>query len=178
MAVLRHRKFALPIFLDIENATQTALSRDEVTAIAGAFCEKIQVSGYTAGIYSYQSFLETYLTEKIRRKYPIWVAQTGVSKPDYIDYKIWQYRQDGTVDGILGEVDLDYGYDLDLKETHKSKHDEHEEDVIEYTVRSGDMLTRIANKYGVTVSELVEWNDIVDPNRILVGQKLIIRKSI
>ncbi|MCD7958739.1 MAG: LysM peptidoglycan-binding domain-containing protein [Ruminococcus sp.] len=27
------------------------------------------------------------------------------------------------------------------------------------------------------MSELVEWNDIVDPNRILVGQKLIIRKS-
>ena len=41
-----------------------------------------------------------------------------------------------------------------------------------YTVVKGDNLTKIAHAYGVTVKELVAWNNIADPNLILVGQKL------
>jgi LysM repeat protein len=44
--------------------------------------------------------------------------------------------------------------------------------VITYTVQPGDTLTRIAAKYGVTVSALVALNDIQDPDRIEVGQVL------
>jgi LysM repeat protein len=43
-----------------------------------------------------------------------------------------------------------------------------------YVVQAGDTLTRIANTYGVTVDQLVNWNDIVNPDLILVGQKLTI----
>ena len=41
-----------------------------------------------------------------------------------------------------------------------------------YTVVKGDTLGRIANAYGVTVKDLVRWNNIADPNLILVGQRL------
>ena len=43
---------------------------------------------------------------------------------------------------------------------------------IVYTVVKGDTLGRIANAYGVTVKDLVRWNNIADPNLILIGQKL------
>ena len=43
---------------------------------------------------------------------------------------------------------------------------------IVYTVVKGDTLGRIANAYGVTVKDLVRWNNIADPNLILVGQRL------
>ena len=43
-----------------------------------------------------------------------------------------------------------------------------------YVVRSGDQLSRIATKYGVTVAAIQEANSIKDPNLIRVGQKLII----
>lgn len=43
-----------------------------------------------------------------------------------------------------------------------------------YTVQRGDTLSAIARKYNLTVKELVEANDIVDPNLIFPGQKLII----
>ena len=41
-----------------------------------------------------------------------------------------------------------------------------------YTVVKGDTLGRIASAYGVTVRDLVRWNNIADPNLILIGQKL------
>ena len=41
-----------------------------------------------------------------------------------------------------------------------------------YTVRRGDTLSRIASRYGVTVQQIVDWNDIQNPNLIYPGQKL------
>ena len=43
-----------------------------------------------------------------------------------------------------------------------------------YTVVKGDTLTRIANQYNTTIAKLVELNDIVDPDLILIGQRLLI----
>lgn len=39
-----------------------------------------------------------------------------------------------------------------------------------YTVQPGDTLSGIAEKYGVTVQQLQQWNDITNPNVINVGQ--------
>ncbi len=36
--------------------------------------------------------------------------------------------------------------------------------VVEHTIREGDTLTRLASRYGVTVRELMEWNDLEDDN--------------
>lgn len=46
--------------------------------------------------------------------------------------------------------------------------------IFRYEVQRGDTLSAIARKYGITVKALVEANDIIDPNRIYPGQKLII----
>ena len=43
-----------------------------------------------------------------------------------------------------------------------------------YTVKSGDTLSEIAEKYNTTVSKLVKLNDIDNPDLIYVGQKLLI----
>lgn len=44
-----------------------------------------------------------------------------------------------------------------------------------YIVKSGDTLTRISNKFGVSINQLVEWNNIKNPNLIFVGQKLRVK---
>ena len=41
-----------------------------------------------------------------------------------------------------------------------------------YTVQAGNTLSGIAYKYGVTVSQLQQWNNISNPNQIYVGQTL------
>ena len=46
-----------------------------------------------------------------------------------------------------------------------------------YTVVSGDNLTSIANRYGTTIDQLVQWNDIANPNLIYVGQRLLVKKD-
>lgn len=43
-----------------------------------------------------------------------------------------------------------------------------------YTVKKGDNLTKISKQYGVTVQDLVDANDIEDPNLIYVDQELTI----
>jgi LysM repeat protein len=47
-------------------------------------------------------------------------------------------------------------------------------DHIVYTVASGDVLSGIAIRFGVTVDEIVKWNNIKDPNFIMAGQLLTI----
>lgn len=46
-----------------------------------------------------------------------------------------------------------------------------------YTIRSGDTLLAIANRFGVSVAALQESNGILDPRSLRVGQELIIPTS-
>ena len=46
-----------------------------------------------------------------------------------------------------------------------------------YTVQSGDTLSGIANRYSTTVNHLASLNDISNPNRIYVGQRLLVRQQ-
>lgn len=44
-----------------------------------------------------------------------------------------------------------------------------------YTVKKGDTLSGIAKKYGTTYQKIAKDNNIKDPNKIYVGQKLVIK---
>lgn len=45
---------------------------------------------------------------------------------------------------------------------------------ITYTIQPGDSLSSIAQKFGITVDELVKANNIENPNEIFAGQELTI----
>lgn len=49
--------------------------------------------------------------------------------------------------------------------------------IVYYTIKRGDTLTKIAKMYGVTVIDLVKWNNIKDPDYIIAGQQIIVRKN-
>lgn len=46
-----------------------------------------------------------------------------------------------------------------------------------YTVKKGDTLSGIAKATGVSMANLQKWNNIKDPNKITVGQKLKLKGS-
>lgn len=104
--ILRGKRLPYPVALDIEERAQAELGRERVSAIIDAFCSRMEQARYYVMIYSYEDFLTTLLTDEIKEKYDIWAADIG-GTPD-IDFGIHQYSFRGIVDGIRGDVDLDY----------------------------------------------------------------------
>lgn len=43
---------------------------------------------------------------------------------------------------------------------------------LNYRVKPGDTLASIAKRYKVTVEQLMRWNNIKDPNLIVVNQEI------
>ena len=108
-----------PIAFDMEPSPEgggraDALTREEATAIANAFCDEIQKSGYRAIIYGNSYDLSKYDLSALTGR--IWLAQYD-GKPDgSISFVMWQYTPKGTVAGISSSVDLN----LDLSDVPKS----------------------------------------------------------
>ncbi|MEK7794225.1 MAG: LysM domain-containing protein, partial [Candidatus Hydrogenedentota bacterium] len=43
-----------------------------------------------------------------------------------------------------------------------------------YQVKKGDTLTQIARRFGVTPQDILNANNLDDPNKVIVGQRLTI----
>ena len=110
----------LPIFIDYEwnsgggYRTDNGASVAVRTGIMRAFCETIENAGYETGIYASASWFTSYIDgNALSKEYNIWVAQIGVSFPGYYYTGVfdgWQYSWTGAVNGIEGDVDMDYWY--------------------------------------------------------------------
>lgn len=176
LKVIEGKTFEYPVYFDIEQPEQFRLGSEKVSEICRAFCDELEKAGCWAGIYSYASFLRSRLTEKIRSRYAVWVAHTDVSKPNYSsDYGLWQYSHTGKMNGISGNVDFNYSY-VDYPEQMKKAglngFEKSADKTIVHTVRIGENLTVIAEKYGTTVENIVRKNNIKNPDLIYPGQKL------
>lgn len=69
----------------------------------------------------------------------------------------------------------DAGYDYETIQRLVNKQLSSADLIRYYTVKAGDTLSGIAQKYGVTVTQLKNWNSIKDINKIYVGQKIRVR---
>ena len=104
-------KLSYPVAFDIEDPTQTGLSVTTISNMTKVFCNYLEEQKYYVSVYSYASFLKDKMNSSVLSRYDIWVAHTGVSKPSYTgSYGMWQYSHTGKVNGISGNVDLNYGY--------------------------------------------------------------------
>lgn len=72
------------------------------------------------------------------------------------------------VSGVYGWVDASTLSKVDTSTPASGSND------IVYIVRSGDTLSGIAAKYGTTYQKLAAYNNISNPNLIVVGQKILI----
>lgn len=112
---LGDKKLDLPVFYDLELASQTKLGKDTLTAMAVTFCEYIKAHGYSAGVYASASWFTSYLNyDKLKKQYAIWLAQWNTSSPCRT-CDIWQCSDSGKVNGINGNVDTDIVFNADYK---------------------------------------------------------------
>ncbi len=109
--IIKDYDFKYPVYFDIEDPSQTNLSAAQISAIIETFCTTLQEKGYYVGLYSYANFLTTHVFETVLKKYDVWVAHFDVPQPDFSgEYGMWQYSSTGSVNGIAGNVDMDYSY--------------------------------------------------------------------
>lgn len=114
MKTIRGKEFDLPVFLDVEEYRQAVLPRRTLTDIISTFCDGIKGYGFDVGMYSAKSMLvDSAYPDELASKYLIWMAAPNNSYnelPAFVD--IHQYSWNGKVDGIRGDVDLNYIYNL------------------------------------------------------------------
>ena len=109
--IIKGKQFEYPVYFDVEEAKTLALGKDKVSNIIIAFLEEMEKAGYFAGLYMSASPLTTHTTDFVKKRFAIWVANYGVSKPSYSgQYGMWQYSSAGRVGGINGNVDMNECY--------------------------------------------------------------------
>jgi GH25 family lysozyme M1 (1,4-beta-N-acetylmuramidase) len=113
LAILKGKRFAYPVFVDVEE-TRPA-DKAGATEATLAFCETVEKAGYYVGIYSSAvSGFRDRLDVSRLGKYDKWVADyrqstVNAGKPS-IECGIWQYTDAGNVSGITGNVDRDKAF--------------------------------------------------------------------
>ena len=178
---IRGMQLEYPVVFDIEDPTQTTLSKRVKTDMCKAFCSEIEKAGYYAMIYTNKNWIDNHLyKDELLNKFDLWLAHWGVEKPAY-ECGLWQTSDKGIIDGISGNVDLNTAF-KDYPSIMKSKGlngftkgGTTAPKVITYTVQKGDTLSEIAKKYNTSVDKLAKDNGIKDIDKIYAGQKLIIK---
>ena len=112
LALLGDTETEYPIFIDTENTNGRADSLDKGTRteVCDAFCNTIEKSGRTAGIYASRNWFNTKLNDDKLSDHLRWVAEYASTTAYARRYEMWQYTSSGKVDGINGRVDLDISY--------------------------------------------------------------------
>lgn len=97
-----------PVAFDMEDSTQGNLSKQELADIANTFCKIISDAGYYPIIYANENWLKNKLDMSLMN-YPVWVARYS-AKPSWQNPVMWQATSSGSVQGISGNVDIDFQF--------------------------------------------------------------------
>lgn len=187
---IKGKTFDYPIYFDLEWQKAFAQGKTVCSEMVKTFCNTLEHAGYWAGLYISRSPLQQYISASVAKRYALWVAEYG-SRCNYGGtYGMWQYSSTGKVSGISGNVDMDICYvDYPAKIKAAGLNGFKKQAVspttkpsasstkkaVTYTVKRGDTLSAIAQRYKTTVAKLVKDNGIKNPNIIYVGQKIKIK---
>lgn len=113
---VKEYRVELPVCYDLEYdsvrwAAQqgVTIDRELASAMAAAFCAKVEQLGYYAMLYANADYLERMFQPELLERYALWYASYQ-STCDRSDAGIWQHSDTGRVDGIEGNVDLDISF--------------------------------------------------------------------
>lgn len=133
--MLKGMTITYPVALDYEEyKIATKLSKESNTEICYEFLSELQRLGYFAMLYTYTSFVQSYLNIDRLKGFAMWIAdyreQTGTRCPYSGTWGIWQYKGDtGRCSGVAGACDLnvskyDYATTIKVKGLNRLKKSE------------------------------------------------------
>ena len=177
----------LPPVLDLES--NDGQKKEKIILAVKTWLDRVEAAfGRKPIIYSRQYFLQDYLSEagggppSWAKDYSLWLAQypnnyVEGSQPylprGWFKWTFWQYSEKGRINGINARVDLN-AFNGSLEDIYKFANaqivTELPKTPQKHQVFAGDSFESIANKYGVTVRELVNAN----PQLLKIGDSLTI----
>lgn len=114
--VLKGRQFELPIYIDVEDKVQLALSKQALTDIVKAWCEYLEAKKYWVGIYAGKYTFRDQLDDTQLKRYTHWLAM-WTKECTYEDKSVlgmWQFGGETNVlrsTQVAGQtVDQNYMY--------------------------------------------------------------------
>ena len=114
LSILKGKQLEYPVYLDVEDKSQSKLGKDLLTSIIKTYCDALEKAGYYVGIYSTYAYLNSYTHIDELAKYDKWIAQWSKKCTCKIDYGMWQFGGETNMirsNKIAGVVcDQDYAY--------------------------------------------------------------------
>ena len=113
---LEGKTFEYPIYLDLEPNKDSEienLSEELLMEMCYEYCDLMVANGYYPGIYSGLNFVKYNMDpEQLSARFEVWVAHYSDEDKNYYanEYSMWQYTEDGSVDGVTTAVDQNYCY--------------------------------------------------------------------
>lgn len=156
-----------------------SLGKNGINIVGLAFMQKLrELTGIVPILYT-DAYNASETWDWNFAQFPLWVADYSAEEP-YVTSNIWQsyagfqYSDRGKIPGIYGNVDLDRFTSSVFLNGASEVTPTKSPEPVRYTVKRGDTLWGIAKKFGVTVSAVVNANNIRNPNLIYVGEVFII----
>ena len=122
---IKQYKLDLPVYYDFEYDTEryandhnVTFTKDKRTVIIKAWCDRMTEYGYRVGVYLNPDYIKNKVNFEDLRGYTLWLASWvtngetnfAVNKRDTVyNEGMWQFGI-GRVNGISGNVDLNYSY--------------------------------------------------------------------
>ena len=176
-SVIAGKEYDCKLAMDYEEFFEE--SKTEINEIALAFMQRVkQITGKDVIVYSNLNNVRNTFDDAVANEGRLWLAY--YSNPNNIininsswdTYIGIQYTSSGRVPGITGNVDMDrFSKEILIGSGGPPENNNQK---FYYKIKWGDTLSGIAYKYGVSVQQLVSWNNIRNPNLIYAGNSLVI----
>ncbi len=104
-------KLDLPVVFDWESWSKWnsfKISFHEINAIANNYMDTVKKAGYEGMLYSSKFYLENIWENNM--EFPVWLAHYTEKTSYQGKYIMWQLCNNGRIDGINGDVDIDILY--------------------------------------------------------------------
>ena len=112
--LIKDYPISYPVVLDVEAQEMNGLTPSQIADIINAFCKKVETAGYYPMVYTNDYWISNKI-DMTKVHYDVWIARYN-SKPTYQGAALWQASNQGTVNGINGNVDINFTFkDLSSK---------------------------------------------------------------
>ncbi len=192
-------KLTFPVGCDYEYDSDSYSEKQGVkqnkasrTAMIEAFCDRLEEAGYYVSVYLNKDYIQSKVNYSDLTEFDLWLAQWNTDKP-YKDCGMWQNSDELRIAGGVFDSNIAYkdyaqiitgaGLNHIPAATAATPATPTEQKPAEakpvsfqiYYVKRGDTLWDISRRFGTTVQQIVEDNNIKNPDLIYVAQALKIR---